>query len=337
MTPLPTANQPVHLPEEVLRELALLLRDGQPRTLLFEGAGGTGRLAAAGWLAAYLNCAAASSAPCGTCESCRLAADGAHPDLKIVTPDDRSASGRAKRALQVTIDQVVPRAGGHGEPLGPWLHSRPHYRRRVGVIAHADSMTQGAANSVLKLLEEPPSWGVLVLIAPGREALLPTVASRCAAFRFRPVPREVVGALKGATIDHPAVRLGRPGMLPAAAQSADPDQKSEAEAASEAAREAAEGLLRAVAGELTTLFAACEEFVTATENARDAGAPTGTFEWLRELLRGRLLTSAAVNPAAYAEAVDAVSECEEALMAYANAQLAVSVLALTLRGLLPSP
>ncbi len=310
----------------VLAELQRLwgARQG-PRTLFFAGPQHVGRRSAARWLCALVNCQLRrpEEGPCGRCESCRLLAAGTHPDLKEVAPALVTGSGRAKRDPEVRIDQLVEREKGDPEPLGPWLVTRPRFRVRVGVIDQADSMNAAAANAFLKMLEEPPDWALIVLVAPGPEALLPTVASRCVTLRFGAVDVAEVGTELGlgrAATDltgHPAFRLGQPGALIASLEAAD---------AAEVARGAALRFLEATSGDLLSALTGAEELAKAASVAADAGTAPGPLGWLRELLRDR--------PAGvYAAALDAVDDCERALAAYAQAPLACAVLALRLRQL----
>ncbi len=309
-----------------LAELRRLWGSGSgPRTLLFAGPEEVGRRLAAHWLCALVNCLSTNplNRPCGECESCRLLLLGTHPDLKEVTPALTTDTGRAKRNLEIRIDQLVTRERGDPEPLVPWLRTRPRYRARVGVVDHADAMNAPAANSFLKVLEEPPSWAVIVLVAPGPDALLPTVASRCVTVRFAAV--DVVawqgrGGLPVLTADlagHPAVRLGQPGALVKAREAADDTT---------AAKNAAEEFLDAVAGDLLEALVGAEALAKALGAAADAGSETGPIGWLREMLRQRDLVS-------YAAALDAVDSCEQAMAAYSQVSLACAVLALELRRL----
>ncbi|MCC6310657.1 MAG: hypothetical protein IT345_07030 [Trueperaceae bacterium] len=308
----------------VLRRL--LGSSAGPRSLLLAGPEHVGRRQAARWLCAFSNCSAPDSGPrpCGECESCRLALAGMHPDLKEVGPATTTEAGRAKRNLEIRIDQLVPREGGDPEPLAPWLTTRPRYRTRVGLIDHADALNTSAANAFLKVLEEPPPWALIVLVAPGPEALLPTVASRCVTVRFAAVDDALArlgetGA-PVATADlsgHPGVRLGQPGALLRALEDAD---------ATAAARSASSELIAALPGDVLTAMQAAEAFAKAVAASMEAGQEPGPLGWLREALRS-------LPAAQYAAALDALDACERAIAAYAQVPLACSVLALELRRL----
>lgn len=291
-----------------------------PRTLLFAGPESVGRRQAARWLAAYVNCSGGPDRPCLRCESCALVAAGAHPDVKEVSPALVTGTGRAKRSLEIRIDQLVPRERGEPEPLGPWLLTRPRFSVRVGIIDHAQAMNAAAANSLLKLLEEPPAWALIVLIAPGPETVLPTVASRSSTVRFKPLGEDQMLQVAGAALDHPAVRLGQPGVLLSSAA----DREV---AGDDGAREAAYALVASLGGELAATFEAADELAAAVDKSLKDGVEPGPLAWLRHALRDE-------EPTRYAAAVDAVDACEEALAHYAQTSLACTVLALELRRLL---
>ncbi|HZW28627.1 MAG TPA: hypothetical protein VFF08_09215, partial [Trueperaceae bacterium] len=303
--------------EAVLRRVEEGLRTGaSQRTLLFSGPDGVGRRRAARWLCAYLNCLGAEGArPCGECASCAAVAVGRSLDYKEVAPAATAKSGRAKLRAEIGIDQLVPRGtpGADPDPLGPWLAARPHGRFRVGVIDEAHAMNVHAANSFLKTLEEPPPHAYVVLVAPGPEALLPTVASRALNLRFGAVPAEAPDMP-----DHPGVRLGQPGLV---------ERARENRAATDEARAAAEAFLASVEGDMLHALEGAEDLAKAVAAAHDAGAEPGPTGWLRELLRR-------LPPRRYAAALELLDDHEAALAAYANASLASATLALRLRALM---
>lgn len=303
---------------QVLRDL--WAEGSGPRTLLFAGPESVGRRKAARWLAAYVNCQRPGQAPCLACESCRLLMAGSHPDVKEVGPATTTGTGRVKRSLEIRIDQLVPRERGDVEPLGPWLLTRPHFNVRVGIIDHAEAMNAAAANSLLKLLEEPPTWALLLLIAPGPEAVLPTVASRSVAVRFRPLAEQDLTGIPGLEQDHPAVRLGQPGVLLTGSEEGSLEAQNRA-------REAAYALLGAVSGSLTEALAAGEELAAALGTGAAGDGGPGPLVWLRHAVRSQ-------EPTRYAAALEAIDACEEALAHYAQAPLACAVLTLELRRLL---
>ena len=127
--------------------------------------------AAAMRLAQTMLCAAPEAAqrPCGTCPHCRKAAKGIHPDIITVArlSDDK---GRPKR--EIYVDQI--RALVTDAVVLP-----NEAERKVYIIRDADTMNAAAQNALLKLLEEPPRFVSIVLVAASPAPLLETVRSRC--------------------------------------------------------------------------------------------------------------------------------------------------------------
>jgi hypothetical protein len=277
--------------------------------LLFTGPEGTGRRQVARWYTALLNCSAPQPAgPCGECPACRLWTPAGHPDYREVAPQLVTAQGRLNRRPEIRISQLVPREGEEGEPLSTWLEKRPVQKTRVGVIDGADRLTVAAANSFLKMLEEPPSYSRIILIAPAVRSLLPTLASRCVVIRFGTVP---TGGIPPA--GHPAHHLGAVGPLYRAQQQ--PEGFAQAEAA--------------VAGFADALDGSLEEAQAAAQVLEKAwtDGPWDHGQLLREQLRLRLA------PLAFAQAADALAACEERLAAYVSPGVALQLLALELRQL----
>ncbi len=167
--------------------LQAVLRSGRvAHAYLFVGPSGVGRMTAARAFAQALLCAAGGDDACDRCTSCRKVGAGAHPDLRVLTPG-RSEAGADRRA--VGIDQVreLKREAAYPPYEARW---------KVFIVEHAEAMRAEAANSLLKVLEEPPPGVVIILITESAEAVLPTLASRAQAVRFSFVPApEIAQAL----------------------------------------------------------------------------------------------------------------------------------------------
>lgn len=107
----------------------------------------------------------------------RLIEASAHPDYAELAPLEKDGA----TARNISVDQV--------RGLGRLMQSAPSLSdRRIVVIDSADDLERGAANALLKSLEEPPAGMVFLLVshAPGR--LLPTIRSRCRLMRFEGLP-----------------------------------------------------------------------------------------------------------------------------------------------------
>ena len=146
-----------------------------PHALLIHGAPGTGKRDLAGRLAELLLCTDADAPvrPCGRCRSCLLLDAGSHPDLFVVEPEGDSG--------YVTVDQA--------RAVGGFLALRPHTAaHKVVIVQPADAMNMNSANSLLKLLEEPPLGSILILVSDQPARLPVTIRSRCARLLCSPPP-----------------------------------------------------------------------------------------------------------------------------------------------------
>ncbi|MBO9671501.1 MAG: AAA family ATPase [Sphingobium sp.] len=112
----------------------------------------------------------------------KLMEAGAHPDfvrLERLEKEDKKGEGGAL-ARNISVDQV--------RSLARLLNNAPSMgSRRVILIDSADDLETGAANALLKNLEEPPAGAVFLLIAHAPGRLLPTIRSRCRMLRFQPL------------------------------------------------------------------------------------------------------------------------------------------------------
>lgn len=136
----------------------------------------------------------------------RLLLGGAHPDfirLERLERDDRKGGEGGQLARNITVDQV--------RGLARLLHSAASMgTRRVILVDAADDLETGAANALLKSLEEPPAGAIFLLIShrPGR--LLPTIRSRCRMMRFQGLSDDAMqAALAQALPDLPAAERAR--------------------------------------------------------------------------------------------------------------------------------
>ena len=146
---------------------------------LFTGPPGSGRSVAARAFAAALECVAGVG--CGQCPGCRTTLAGTHADVRLVVPEGLSISVADMRAL---VQAAARRPTG-----GRW---------QVVVIEDADRLTEGAANALLKAVEEPPARTVFLLCAPSDhpEDVSVTIRSRCRTIALRtPAPPAVAEVL----------------------------------------------------------------------------------------------------------------------------------------------
>ncbi len=154
-----------------------LTSDRLAHAYLFRGPDGVGKKLAASLTAARLNCVRpASGGACGTCPSCRKWLSGNHPDIVVVSPENGT----------IKIDRI--------RELCRSLSYPPYESElRIVIIEDVQTMTQEAANSLLKTLEEPPEKNLLILTAESSRELLPTIISRCQVISFHGLEVETCG------------------------------------------------------------------------------------------------------------------------------------------------
>ena len=131
---------------------------------LFTGPPGSGRSNAAVAFAAALECTDPHIIGCGTCEQCRKVQRGAHTDVVHITPRELTIGVETMRTEVVTPAAMLP-------TVGKW---------RIVILDNADRLTDAAANTLLKTVEEPPAHPVIMLCAPSTdpEDIIPTLLSR---------------------------------------------------------------------------------------------------------------------------------------------------------------
>jgi DNA polymerase-3 subunit delta' len=126
-------------------------------------------------LAQALNCDG-PEVPCGECRSCQRISEGKHADVTPIGLDSRT---------EISIDDI--------RGLQRLANLPPYEGKcKVFIIDEAEYLSTEAANSLLKILEEPPPRVVWLLLAAEEERLLPTIISRCQRLELKPVPSERV-------------------------------------------------------------------------------------------------------------------------------------------------
>jgi len=131
---------------------------------LITGPPGSGRSIAAVCFAAALQCTSDGPPGCGECHACTTTMAGTHGDVRRIIPEGLSIGVKEMR----DIVQIASRRPGTG-------------RWQVVVVEDADRLTEGAANALLKVVEEPPASTVFLLCAPSvdPEDISITLRSRC--------------------------------------------------------------------------------------------------------------------------------------------------------------
>ena len=123
--------------------------------------------------AAALQCETGGVEPCGECHYCKQALSGNQPDIIFVSHDKPNTIGVEDIRAQINNDIVI-------KP-----YSSP---RKVYIMNEGEKMTVQAQNALLKTLEEPPEYAVILILTANVDSLLPTILSRCVVLNMKPVP-----------------------------------------------------------------------------------------------------------------------------------------------------
>ena len=114
------------------------------------------------------------------CKSCICFETQNHPDFKIINEEDETIKINTIRELVSTV---------YEKPIMS--------KNKIYIINSADKMTKEAQNSLLKTLEEPPEYTIIILIASNTDMLLNTIKSRCTKITFEKLtPSEILEILK---------------------------------------------------------------------------------------------------------------------------------------------
>jgi len=142
---------------------------------LISGPSGSGKRTLAKLLAAAILCRGAER-PCGTCPACRKVFGSGHPDF--ITIDNPE-----KKIVPV---ELIREARGD-------IYIRPNEaEHKIYLFPRAHDMGIPGQNALLKVLEEPPAYGVFILLTDNPQKLLPTVRSRCTELALAALPEPIM-------------------------------------------------------------------------------------------------------------------------------------------------
>ncbi|MDO4787533.1 MAG: DNA polymerase III subunit delta' [Johnsonella sp.] len=161
--------------KEYLKKIRLSSRFSH--AYIIEGERGMGKtLLALSWASSLL-CEKEGELACGCCHSCRQIAAKTHPDLNLI---------KGEKANLITVGEVR-------EKICEDIQIRPYSGRyKIYLVQEADKMNVSAQNALLKTLEEPPDYAIIILLCDNREGFLETLKSRCIKLKLKPQPKELI-------------------------------------------------------------------------------------------------------------------------------------------------
>lgn len=145
---------------------------------IFSGETGMGKKLLAKTFAMALECENRRGVePCGVCHSCRQFLTDNHPDVIYVTHEKPGSIG-VDDIREKLVDDVLIKP--YGNPY------------KIYIVDEAEKMTPQAQNALLKTIEEPPEYAVILLLTSNSGAFLPTIVSRCVTLSMQPLADEVI-------------------------------------------------------------------------------------------------------------------------------------------------
>ncbi len=164
--------------EQIKEHLQNALSSGKvSHAYILNGEKSSGKEFIAKVFAMALQCEKDGEEPCQECHSCKQALSRNHPDIIYVTHEKPNTISVDDIRTQVNNDVAI-------KP-----YSGPY---KVYLVNEAEKMTPQAQNALLKTLEEPPAYAVIVLLTSNVDSLLPTILSRCVVLNMKPVADELV-------------------------------------------------------------------------------------------------------------------------------------------------
>jgi DNA polymerase-3 subunit delta' len=181
-----------------------------PHAILFYGQSGIGKVEFAKTLSQALLCKTPTPEghACQTCNSCHWFKDEAHPDFRVLSPEEGSADEatsskkKTKKKQNISIAQV--------RALSDFVNLTSHNEQglRIILIQPAETLNVASANALLKMLEEPANNAIFILVSHQLQRLLPTILSRCHKIAMpMPTAEESVSWLTDQGVDHAKAQL----------------------------------------------------------------------------------------------------------------------------------
>lgn len=144
---------------------------------ILNGEDKSGKMMLAEAFAMTLQCEKGESTPCNSCHSCKQSISHNQPDIIYVTHEKPNTLGVEDVRKQINSDIAL----------------KPYSSRyKIYIIDEAEKMNVQAQNALLKTIEEPPSYAILILLTNNADSFLPTILSRCVRLDLKAVPDKMI-------------------------------------------------------------------------------------------------------------------------------------------------
>ena len=142
---------------------------------ILNGEKGMGKKLLAHAFSMTLQCEQGSDEPCMECRSCKQTEGRNHPDIKWITHEKPNTISVEEVREQLVNDMCIKPYSG---------------KYKIYIIDEGEKMTPAAQNTLLKTIEEPPAYGIVIILTSNKEMLLQTILSRCVSLNLRPLKDE---------------------------------------------------------------------------------------------------------------------------------------------------
>ena len=164
--------------EQIVTHLKSAMKLGKvSHAYILSGEKGCGKKLLADVFAETLQCEKGGTEPCGSCHSCVQAQSGNHPDIIHLMHEKPNSISVDDVRTQIVNDVLIKPYSG---------------KYKIYIVPDAEKMTAAAQNALLKTIEEPPAYAVILLLANNASSLLPTILSRCVMLSLKPVADDKV-------------------------------------------------------------------------------------------------------------------------------------------------
>ncbi len=167
--------------EQIVGHMKSAIRDGKvSHAYIIAGEKGSGKKMLANAFAMAIQCEEGGTEPCGVCRSCKQALSGNNPDIKYIKHEKPNVISVDEIRVQLNSDIAI----------------KPYARnKKIYIIDEAEKMNVQAQNAMLKTIEEPPEYAVIILLVTNPGILLQTILSRCILLNIRAVDKNKIAKL----------------------------------------------------------------------------------------------------------------------------------------------
>lgn len=144
---------------------------------ILNGEKGMGKKTIAKLFSMTLQCEKGKDEPCMQCHSCKQAISNNHPDIKWITHEKPST---------IAVDEIR-------EQINSDIAIKPYSSKyKIYIMDEAQKMNVQAQNALLKTIEEPPVYGIIILLTDNKDSFLQTILSRCVSLEMRPIASDSI-------------------------------------------------------------------------------------------------------------------------------------------------